>query len=107
MPVNVSGTSLGDPIVITSGAFPCNLGYQNLKVDKIYWLQPTLAVTSSVLIVSGNQVTESSQILLQATCEQSGQSQMLDIGRRWWTKPYLACMPTGTLFIYLKGGMSD
>jgi hypothetical protein len=103
MPVSISGVTLGDPIVITSGTLNVPIDpVRYLKVDRVYWLQPTLDSTSSLVICKGNQLTTSSQIYVEAKCEISGQSQLLNLGDNWWEKPFISCMPTGKLYIYLQ-----
>jgi hypothetical protein len=103
VPISISGVALGDPIVITSGTMGVPIdAVRRMKIDRVYWLQPTLDSTSSLLITKGSQVTASSQIYCEAKCEVSGQSQLLNIGENWWNKPFISCVPTGKLYIYLE-----
>ena len=102
--IAVSGIALGNPIVITSGAYEIGIdnGDKNLfKIDRVYWFGPTLASTSNAIISKGKYTT-SAQIYFQGACEVSGQSQLLNLGDEWWQNPWVNCMPTGTMYIYLE-----
>jgi len=67
------------------------------KVKRVQWLQPTLESTSGgVRVLSANN----SSILLEMLAEVSGQSQVIEL-YQWWNRPYISCVGTGTLQIYL------
>lgn len=102
--INVSGVILGNPIVLTSGCMNIKIdnGDRNMyKLDRVYWLQPTLESTSSFLITKG-YFTTSAQVYMEAKAEVSGQSQFFTLGDEWWDNPYVACVPTGKVYIFLE-----
>ena len=101
MPTNASTPFLGgNPLVFTSGwVNPPNAMIKGMwKIQRIYWERPDIANTSSLLI---NKRTASGMIYAKMDAETSNVSQVLNLGDIWWQDPYVACVPTGTLFIYL------
>jgi len=89
----------GNPLAFSSGWLnPPNAQLQGeYKIQRLYWFQPDLTSSSSVYIY--DPVTGVQYALLK--CEVSGQSQQLNLGDQWWNKPYVSCVPSGTLYIYL------
>ncbi len=92
----------GNPIVVTSGTTNAllentsGLGGARFKVKQVQWLQPTLESSSGCKITK----YESSSIFLNLQVEVSGQSQVLRIDQ-WWNMPFIDCVATGTLQIFL------
>lgn len=90
----------GNPIIITSGtgATLINGPMDNIKVDRLYWHQPSLSSTSSLVLRKRNNA---GPVLAVMTCETSGQSQVLEL-KRWANNIFVDMMPTGTLYIHKK-----
>ncbi len=94
----------GNPIIVTSGtnnallAESSGLPGGRFKVKQVQWLQPTLESTSGLLITKYQTGTSGVYLHLQA--EVSGQSQVLRVDQ-WWNSPFINCVPTGELQIYL------
>ncbi len=100
MAINASTPQLnGNPLIFTSGwnNLPMYPYYTKIKVQRVYWLQPDLTSSSSVVITNVNGSLE----YCNMKCEVSGQSQQLTLGDQWWDAPFLACVPSGKLYIYL------
>jgi hypothetical protein len=68
------------------------------KIQRLYWEQPTLESSSSLIITK--RVTGGMEYA-NLRCEVSGQSQQMNLGDQWWQDPFIKCVPTGTLYIYL------
>lgn len=88
----------GNPIVATSGTSGLIVNGR-IKVDQLYWHQPTLESTSSLIIAKR---TGAGIVYTKMTCETSGESQVIDLNGRWMNDPFLLCVPTGTLYIYTE-----
>lgn len=89
----------GNPIHVTSGWTEALLAKGMFKIQRLYWEQPTLESTSNLVITK--RLTGSTMQYANMKCEVSGQSQTLNLGDQWWQDPYIKCMPTGDLWIYL------
>lgn len=90
--------TLGNPIIITSGQLATRITTNNIMIDKIYWHQPSLASTSSLLIKKRGAA---GPVVATMTCETSGQSQVLEL-KRMVNDTWCECMPTGTLYIHTR-----
>ena len=88
----------GSPIKVTSGWTESLLLSGKIKVHRIFWEGPTLESTSSLIITK--RLTGATMEYVNVKCETSGQSKKVEIND-WWDSPYIKCVPTGTLFIYL------
>lgn len=91
--------TLGNPIVITSGQLNTLITNNNIKVKNLYWFQPDLTSTSNLIISKRN---ESGITFAEMKCETSGETQIFLVDGDWWHKPFIRCMPTGTLYLYLQ-----
>lgn len=89
----------GNPLKVTSGWTEALLAKGMFKIQRLYWEQPTLESTSNLIITK--RLTGATMEYANLKCEVSGQSQQLNLGDQWWQDPYIKCMPTGTLYIYL------
>jgi hypothetical protein len=104
MSVNASTPFLGgNPYQFTSGFIGGNVPTAaklvgKHKIQRLYWEQPDLSSTSSLLIT---KKTATGMIYAELKCEVSGQSQQLNLGDQWWSDPYVNCVPSGTFWIYL------
>ena len=91
----------GSPMLVTSGYTEALLLKGMVKVQKIYWEQPTTESTSNLIIKQ--MTTDSVYQYVNMKCELSGQSQQMDFtDGTWWKDPYISCVPTGNLWIYYK-----
>ena len=90
------GVTDGNPIIVTSGTSGTLVTSDNRKVRFIFWEQPDLTSTSSLVIRKCNY---SGQIYSHMRCEVSGQSQTLKYDM-WWNAMFIELVPTGTLYIY-------
>jgi hypothetical protein len=99
--VNASTPFLGgNTLHVTSGTIELLLAKGEFKVQRVYWEGPTLASTSSLIISKQN--TSSETTYLNMKCETSGKSQTFNLPYgTWWRDPYIHCVPTGDLWIYL------
>lgn len=90
----------GNPIIITSGTLGTviNGPRTNVKLDKLYWHQPSLSSTSSLVL---RKAGATGAVVAVMTCETSGQSQVLELNR-WAQNLYCDSVPTGTLYIHQK-----
>jgi len=92
--------TLGNPIIITSGHMAARITPDTIDVAKVYWFQPTLESTSSMTI---RKDTQAGPVLANMKCETSGQSQVMEfVNMNNWKRPFVDCVPTGTLYIHLK-----
>ncbi len=89
----------GNPIKVTSGWVESLLAHGQFKIQRLDWEQPTLESTSNLIITK--RTTDSKMEYVNMRCEVSGQSQQLTLGDQWWQDPFIKCMPTGNLYIYL------
>lgn len=89
----------GSPIIVTSGWTEALLTPAKLKVQRLHWEMPSLASTSSLVITK--RLTGATMQYVNVNCEISGQSKDIEV-HGWWDAPYIKCVPTGTLFIYLE-----
>lgn len=90
--------TLGNPIVITSGTMNTRITDGRIKVGELYWQQPTLESTSSLIIT---KLVETGITYAEMKVETSGESQVLDLPDLWMNRPFCRCVPTGTLYLYL------
>ena len=86
----------GNPIVAGSGLTGVLLDNSNRKVKTVYWEQPDLSSTSSMVIRKQNA---SGQIYMNLRAEVSGQSQTIKIDM-WFDSIYFDCIPSGSCWIY-------
>ena len=93
------GITLGNPIVITSGTLNTKITSEQICVERFYWLQPALGSTSSLILTKQSAAGVE---LLNLQVETSGVSQVFDLDGKWFKEPFCRCVPTGTLYIYLK-----
>lgn len=89
----------GSPIHVTSGWTESLLAKGMFKIQRVYWEQPDLSSSSSLIITK--RTTNATMEYCNMKCEVSGQSQQLTLGDQWWQDPFIKCMPTGDLWIYL------
>lgn len=102
MTTNASTPFLGgSPLVFTSGWInPASAMIKGMwKIQRLYWEQPDLSSSSSLHITK--RTAAAGTVYADLKCEVSGQSQTLNLGDIWWQDPYVACIPSGTLYIYL------
>ena len=90
--------TLGNPIVITSGTMNTRITDDKIKVGELYWQQPTLESTSTLIIT---KLTADGITYANMMVETSGESQVLDLPDLWMDRPFCRCMPTGNLYLYL------
>lgn len=88
----------GNPIHVTSGWTEALLSRGPFKIQRVYWQQPGSLGTSGVVITQG---TTGGMTYLNMKCEQSGISQVINLGDVWWNDPFIKCMQDGDLWIYL------
>ena len=86
----------GNPIICTSGTSGTLITNDARRVNFIYWEQPDLSSTSSLILRKGDQ---SGQVYLHLTAEVSGASQTLKMGM-WMDRLFVDCIPSGTVYIY-------
>jgi len=91
----------GNPLMISSGWSNSLLAKGMFKIQRLYWMQPDLSSTSSLIITKRYPYGTANMVYANMKSEVSGQSQQLNLGDQWWQDPYIACMPCGTLYIYL------
>tara|TARA_Y100000310_G_scaffold192960_1_gene192907 strand:- start:4819 stop:5097 length:279 start_codon:yes stop_codon:yes gene_type:complete len=89
--------TLGNPIIITSGTTNTLILNQNMKIKNAYWYDPTVESTSSLII---SREDAAGDVLFEAHPSNTDQRQWLV--EQWWKKPFVRCVPTGTLYVYLK-----
>lgn len=92
------GITLGNPIIATSGTLNTKVTDNNLKIRNLYWFQPTLESTSNLII---SKKSEGGITYAELKAETSGETQVFHVDGGWWNEPYIRCVPTGTLYIYL------
>jgi hypothetical protein len=100
--LNASSPVLTNPLIFSSGwVNPAGSAMVKgmFNVKSVYWFQPDLSSTSSVLITKGTVGADTEYVRMK--CEASGQSQTLRLGDTWWKDPYVSCIPSGTLYVYL------
>ncbi len=87
----------GSPYKVTSGWTEALLTPDRIKVARIFWESPTIA--SSLCITK--RLTNSTMEYVNIAAEVSGQSKEIEV-HGWWSAPYIKCVPSGTLYIYLE-----
>lgn len=103
MATNASTPFLGgNPLSFSSGWInPPNAMIKGMwKIQRLIWQNPDNTSTSNVLI---NKRTAGGMVYAQMKIDASGAmvTQVLNLGDMWWQDPYVACVPTGTLYVYL------
>ena len=88
----------GNPLKVTSGWTNAILATGKWKIQRLYWEQPDMTSTSALVITKNGSAN---MIYAHMMVEVSGQSQQLNLGDQWWESPFINCMPSGTLWIYL------
>jgi hypothetical protein len=88
-----------NPLMVSSGWTEALLAKGMFKIQRLYWEQPDISSTSSLIITKRTGTSPTTYAHLKV--EVSGQSQQLNLGDQWWQDPYIKCMPSGVLWIYL------
>ena len=89
----------GNPLMVSSGWTEALLSKGMFKIQRLYWEQPDISSTSSLIITKRTSAAGTTYANLKV--EVSGQSQQLNLGDQWWQNPYIKCVPSGTPWIYL------
>lgn len=91
--------TLGNPVVVTSGTLNTLIANDNIKVKNLYWFQPDLSSTSTLII---SKKDESGITFAEMKAETSGETQIFMVDGDWWHKPFIRCVPCGKLYIYTE-----
>ncbi len=86
----------GNPLVANSGLTGQLMDNSNRKVKTVYWQQPDLSSTSSMII---RKMNASGQIYVNLRAEVSGQSQTIKLDM-WFDNIYIDCVPSGSVWLY-------